>query len=438
MFSVKQIASHWPTLLSLLVATLVWCWPAKPVWQVETTDQLLGFAHDNRSVLTISRTEPASPPRYPVINLRDLKTGQILDSVSVLLDGVTRNTHVTLTSDRQRLLVHTPGDDEAPQTDYFIMDAKTGKQLAGPLPEVGHIFPNAFSIDGRWLWAYHQTASPDEEMQDVDVVSASSGKTVIQLPSDEIRFPRTCHFSNDGNRVAVLWIAKEESTEIASQIQLLEVPSGREIRRMELPVGQWTRFCSWDDHTMTLELEIADGTAGVFRRCRTFHLASPTLSEGIDQPLLSGYSSNPDKDGDGVFDDQPYGQTWWEEGPGWLAYVTAETIPVTDLEAAMLRIDRLIGTRLYTKKRGDHRLSVRRIDPATGKTVSQTPRISRRSSPSISDDGQWMAISVENGIELWPLLPSPRWPWALAAGLSTGVSLYWLRKRGRSKKSNSI
>jgi len=39
---------------------------------------------------------------------------------------------------------------------------------------------------------------------------------------------------------------------------------------------------------------------------------------------------------------------------------------------------------------------------------------------------------------LWPLLPSPRWPWALAAGLSTGVSLYWLRKRGRSKKSNSI
>ncbi|MEI8383037.1 MAG: hypothetical protein WCJ09_23145 [Planctomycetota bacterium] len=398
MLSVKQfqIARLWPILLSLLVAIVIWCWPAKPVWHVKSTDQLLGFCHDGQSVWTISTTEPGTTPQHAVLNFRDVKSGQITDSVPAILDGVTRNSHVSLSSDRKKLLVgNRGGDDETPQTDYFIMDARTGKQLSGPLPEVEHIFPDAFSIDGRWLWAYHKTSSPDEELQDVDILSVASGETVIQLPSDEIRFPRTCRFSKDGNQVAVLWIAKEESTDAVSQIRLLEVPSGREIRCLELPSGQWERFHSWDDRAMTLEFNVSDGNAGHFRRCRAFDLTSPTLSSGIDQPLLSGYSSNPDKDGDGFFDDKPYGQTWWADGPGWLVYVTSETIPITDFEATLSRIDKLIGTRFYNTKRGDHRLTVRRIDPVTGRTISQMPNISQGRGPSFSDDGQWIAVSVK-------------------------------------------
>lgn len=440
MISVKQfqIARLWPILLSLLVAIVIWGWPAKPIWHVKSTDQLLGFGHDGQSVLTNSTTEPGTTPQHTVLNIRDLKSGQIADSVPVILDGVTQSSHVSLSPDRTKLLVSNQGGDgEASRTDYFILDARTGRRVSGPLPDVAHIFPEAFSIDGRWLWAYHKTASPDEELQDVDIFSVASGETVIQLPSDEVRFPRTCRFSNDGNQVAVLWIPKEESTDIASQIRLVEVPSGREIRCLELPAEQWERFHSWDDHAITLEINVSDGNAGYFRRCRTFDLTSSTLSGGIDQPLLSGYASNPDKDGDGFFDDKPYGQTWWADGPGWLVYVTSETIPVTDFEATLSKIDKLIGTRFYTTKRGDHRLTVRRIDPVTGRTMSQTPNISQGRGPSFSDDGQWMAVSVKDGIELWPLLPSPRWPWAIAAGLTTAFASHLFQRRIRSKLSNS-
>lgn len=423
-----QIARLWPIVVSLLVTIKIWCWPTRLIWYVKSTDQLLGFGHDGQSVLTISTTEPGTAPKHAILNFRDLKSGQITESVEVILDGVTSNSHASLSPNRKMLLASNPGgDDEAPRSEYFIMDARTGKQLSGPLPEVEQIFPDAFSIDGRWLWASHKTSSPDEELQDVDILSVASGEAVIQLRSDESRFPRTCRFSKDGNQVAVLWIAKEASTDIASQIRLVEVPTGREIRCLELPAGQWVRFHSWVDHVMTLEFNVSDGNAGDFRRCRAFDLTSPTLSSGIDQPLLSGYSSNSDKDGDGFFDDKPYGQTWWVDGPGWLVYVTSETIPVTDLEATLSRIDKLIGTRFYTTKRGDHRLTVRRIDPVTGRTVSQTPNISQGRGPSFSDDGQWMAVSVKNGIELWPL-PSPRWPWAIAAGIAALMTCLFRRR----------
>jgi len=428
----RCIACRWPILFGLLVAIVIWFWPIKAVWRIETTDRLLGFGGGGRSVLTISASEDGSEPAH--LQQRDVTTRQITASVEIRLDAVKRNSDMRVSADRKALLIGNrgPDDSEDPQTDYFIVDAITGNRRAGPLNDVEHINPISFSKDGRWLWVYHKADNPDAGLQEIDLLSATTGELVLGLRPDEDRNPWSCCFSDDGNRVAVLWRAKEDATDIACQIRLMDVPSGRESRRIELPAGDWNLIHRWDDHSMILVLNIPDGNLGYFRRCREFDLSSPTLSEGIDKPLLSGYASNPDKDGDGFFDDKPYGQTWWADGPGWLAYVASETIPITNWERTLSCVDSWIGTRLYRTKKSHRQLSVRRVNPVSGWTISRIPNISHGWQPDFSDDGRWIAIETNGGLELWDTLPPPRWPWALGAGVIATLALNPLRRPFRS------
>ena len=204
----------------------------------------------------------------------------------------------------------------------------------------------------------------------------------------------------------------------------MDVSSGREDRRFDLPKSKWQRIDQWNDRSMILEINVPDGDAGYFRRSREFELSSSTLSESIDKPLLSGYVLN-------VVDGQPHGQTWWEDGPGWLIYVTSESIPVTNWQATLSRVDRVLGTRLL-QTQGDQRLKVRRVNPVSGWAFREIPNISFGWQPHFSDDGRWLAVEARGGIELWDTLPPPRWPWAFGAGVFTACGAAFLRRHSRS------
>ena len=76
-------------------------------------------------------------------------------------------------------------------------------------------------------------------------------------------------------------------------------------------------------------------------------------------------------------------------------------------------------------------MSVRRVDPVSGWTISQISNIPFGWQPHFSDDGRWLAIEARGGIELWDTLPAPRWPWAIGWGLATTFGILFIRRRFR-------
>ena len=434
-------------LLGLLVALVIWHWPAGPVWRVETTEKVLGFSRDGSAVLTLLTQEPDEDGEAAVLRYREIATGQLAVPTKLQIKWRGTDSDTRLSEDQKTLLVATvrpftidtgetpPDEDDSNDVgpDYLLVDVATGEPRGDYLTEIDHINPGSFSKDGRWLWVYRKANDSDNRMHEIDIRSTSTGEVVLGLRPDERRYPWSCRFSKDGNRVAVLWQPTNPKSDV-SQIRLTDVSSGREDRRFDLPAGKWQSIHQWDDRSIILEINVPNGEAGYFRRCHEFDLSSSVLSAGIEKPLLSGYVSNPDANGDGFFDDKPYGQTWWEDGPGWLIYVTTESIPMTNWQATLSRVDSVLGTRLLQRK-GDQRLNVRRVNPVSGWTITEIPNISFGWQPRFSGDGRWMAIEVKGGIELWDTL-QPRWPWAIGAGMVTALGAVFLRRRFRRVPSN--
>lgn len=418
-------------LLGLLVALVVWYWPTGAVWRVETTEKALGFSLDGGTVLTLS----ASQDGLTAASLlhRDVASGQLTNSVKLHLDPITIGTEKRLSPDRKTLLVGIAAPSAWPHN-YFV-DTTSGKPRAGPMTEMGHINPDSFSKDSRWMWVYHKPSQPGNRFHEVDIVSAVTGETVIALRPESERTPWSCRFSDDGDRVAVLWRPSSEANDVTSvngftrQVRLMDLASGREVRRFDLPVGKWQTIRNWDDRAMVIECKVDDGDMGCFLRCHEFDLASssnPPLGREI--PLLSGYVDHV------IEGRRSYGQTWFERGPGWLIYVTADSISVTNWQAAQSRVDSVLGT-AFLQTRGDQKFRVRRVDPVSGWTISQISNIPFGWQPRFSDDGRWLAIEARGGIELWDTFPPLRWPWAIGAGAATAFALVLLRRWFRGASS---
>lgn len=199
----RFIAGRWPMLLGLLVAIIVWFWPAGLVWRVETTEKLLGFSLDGRNVLMLLVTDDGKEPSR--FQQRAVASGQLTGSTGLQLDPVALDWDVRLSPDRKMLLVSNRDSGRLGwPIDYYFVDAATGKPRVGPLIELRHINPGSFSKDSRWLWVYHKTNNP-RALDEIDILSTTSGDVVLGLRPEQDLYPWSCRFSEDGNRVAVLW-----------------------------------------------------------------------------------------------------------------------------------------------------------------------------------------------------------------------------------------
>ena len=108
----RFITGRWPMLLGLLVALVIWRWPAGPVWRLQLAEQLLGFSHNGRTVLTFVPPE-SNPGDKAHLLLRDVGSGRLISLTKLQLKSSWMDTDLRLSDDRKTLLVSSvqPSDD---------------------------------------------------------------------------------------------------------------------------------------------------------------------------------------------------------------------------------------------------------------------------------------------------------------------------------------
>jgi hypothetical protein len=298
---------------------------------------------------------------------------------------------------------------------YCVNHADDGRKLAGPF-ESDH-WVVSYSQDGRWCCA------SKDKLKGLAVIDTGTAETVLRLSPLADRYPWATAFSPDGQSVAVHWrpVAKGDRHVVA----IYELPSGREIRRLDLPERPWQRINSWEsDDRLYAEINEPDsnGPRSYFRRTFSFNVSDADFGAERMEPLRAGHVA-----GNGR-------QTYWDTGDGWVAHLTTlspdEGPP---LRKATEWIDRKFGTSLTAKYTSSVR--IRMLDSANGSIRCEVPQAA--SGCTFSQDGRWIA-SAGNAVEVWSVPPPRQALWSTVAGLATfGTILAVGRRRSRAGLNSS-
>jgi hypothetical protein len=321
--------------------------------------------------------------------------------------------------------------------DWYLYDAVSGQRRAGPIARVAWIAPKAFSEDGRWFWGRRGDPQGGLDATEGAVVfSAATGDLVLDLLDRDGMRAGMCFFAPDGETVAVVWVTPgQPPRDTRHTIQIIDLPSGQERCRLNLPPSEWEWFDKWDGRLLWAveRLPGEQAPAGVphnsfvqlpavpaFRlKCWAFDLSPGGMGEGIEQPLLLGRTSG------------PAGSSYWQEGPGWAAYfqlVPPEAQGTADGWWSPL-MARLVGKR----DPAPMRVTVRVADPASGATRYEFPRPMGYPC-AIAPDGRRLACAGgSHSVEVWDADPWPRWPGAVAAGVAAAAGVLALGWRRRAK-----
>jgi hypothetical protein len=238
-----------------------------------------------------------------------------------------------------------------------------------------------------------------------DVVATVGGRGRIW--ADDVSF------APDGSSAAVLLHSHGTSTPTASvsawtrrpskdwraAILLVDLPSGKALRWLNLPRRPWTYIRRWDGRRLEMVASLDDAPRGFgLEWCFIFDLLQDPVSE-----TKEGDTDRVDK----------------FQGPGW----RAEFDPEAPLLAGTLGfwyaswIDPLLRKVGIVRQDTDGHYMVRIVDSKTGGTQREM------SSPvpwplMFSPDGRRMVCpAVGEGVEVWDTDPPPRWPWIAGAGI---------------------
>jgi hypothetical protein len=240
----------------------------------------------------------------------------------------------------------------------------------------------------------------------IDIVDMGTGRQVIQLRDRNIDTVIDCCFSRDGNAAAVHWRKGSESA-TRDSIRIIEVPSGRELRRFDLPVRSWHHVNEWVENRLYLEADVPGGASGYYlRESYSFDLTANAIGDGRPEPLLSGRSD---------------GETYWDHGSGWIVHISLGPREIKKWEEWLEWLARKLGTTFQAERPLCNR--VRFLDPDSGRLRYELPS-SMKYPCIISHDGKRVASIEPRGIlEVWDADPSPRWPWAVTAGIAGAVPI---------------
>src|SRR5262249_8429255 len=142
------------------------------------------------------------------------------------------------------------------------------------------------------------------------------------------------HFwAPDGESVAVDWVVGPRKEEKLDQhnIQVVELPSGRERHRFAVPHNMEIK--SWDGRRLeTIGTGYAESrNEYVFHSTFYFDLAEDPVGDGVEDPLLCGNWDEVET-------------TWWKEGPGWVAFF--HEVRPSDLSANFRVLRNLLGAKV--------------------------------------------------------------------------------------------
>ncbi|MCI0640898.1 MAG: hypothetical protein L0Y72_13605 [Gemmataceae bacterium] len=407
-------------LVGIAAAAAAWHWPHGPLWRSGPhAGRLHHFSPDSRLLITTRIPFVDGWYTNPVVYRWNVETGKLLSRVEMPC-GNPKCLRVVSASGDGRLALVGEGKwmDKRHLNfatgEWFLHDGLTGARKAGPIKGVA--YAGRFSPDGRWFVG--DFGDPDaglEGLGESAIFSAGTGELVYD--------GGTGLFASDGSSVMVFNKAKEPRGSFEPRwAKVIELPSGRELRRFDLPKRSWLRFDEWDGRRL-LAVIIEKDAAGkeIWRRC-VVDLSGDNPGEPVDDPLAY------------CLRDRFTLPAGWDDGPGWLAYFThvKPSPPPTGVGAWFERLRNWLG--LSRPFADGIRANVRFVDPRTGATRYELPH-PLMITILFSRDGRYVACTsdVEEGIEVWDANPS-NWPKAIKAGvLASAVILAWRFWRARRR-----
>jgi hypothetical protein len=249
----------------------------------------------------------------------------------------------------------------------------------------------------------------------LDIIATATGRKIVQLRNGEEENPVNCCFSPDGNAAAVQCLRGSTTA-----VRIIDLPSGREVRRFDLPIRMWQPMNEWVGDRLYAGIEVPTGPKGYLRQTYSFDLTAESIGDGRPEPLLGS-----------TVDGQKF-HTYWCRGPGWVAHWSSgrET-----WEEWIERVSTRIGIKFRAGHGQDNVLRFLNADSGRLRYEFPTPV---KFPCAISGDGRRLAwVGFFGVVEVWDVDPPARWPWALITGtVGAGSILIFGRWRSRRLRQN--
>jgi hypothetical protein len=421
--SLRPVRRRWlilATLAGLAAAAAVGVWAGGPRWHSVAFGPGfdLGFSRDGSELLTSHGLEPGPDGRFdPRIVRWDAVTGRPLGATPLVWEGprivpapgVPNRLYVTHVPGGERLLVGSIVPGTVPCVEYYVHDAATGRKTAGPFRS--DRFVHACSPDGRWC------AAEGDGMKGRAVVSTATGETVLYLAPRLDYFPQSVVFSPKGDRAAVHWWPADATDR--HFVQVYDLPSGREGRRLDLPPRPWQWIKEWSADRLYIEARETDSHVplAIFWRVYSFSLADDDFGTMRTEISWTRRFTR------GMY-------TSLETGPGWVAHIDPMKPDLPRWRQWLEWTGRKVGLSVGQSPPVAYR--VRFLDPDTGAVKTELPLVGYPW--AIAPNGRWVAtIHPERGVEVWAVGGVPPWVWAAAAGAICGGGVLGLAAFARGR-----
>ncbi len=247
----------WAILGACIAAAVALFWPVRPLWMWldSTPGSVQYYSQDGQWLYTVHIPEPGQLPYICQLNAA---TGELVKRI--LLEGLVRKGtpgvfefDIRLSRDARTVFVGTQSAIGRDIDTWHLYDAQKGKRTSEAIMNVAHFNPEADSLNGRWFWTIHGIRGRSNHDDGVDIHSIETGQCILELRPNKDMHPRSIHFHPTNDQALVFWTNGKEH----SYYQLIELPSGKEIKRFTLPTllpGQrWRGIDSWEGDTLWSE-----------------------------------------------------------------------------------------------------------------------------------------------------------------------------------------
>jgi hypothetical protein len=304
---------------SIVAAGFVYGWPVGPLWRAgPDAGRLDGFSSDGRIIVTTRVQYQKSPE----VRRWEATTGKLLSNVEMQCSDAKSLKDAWPSNDGSMVLVGegkpvTPSVASFETGIWFLHDGITGKRLLGPFPDVASFGGrHAFSADGRWFRGLRgDPGGGYKSLSGPDVFSTDTGKLVFRQSDKDGMVAGGCMFDPTGRSALLFW-DKKDGDDRWQTVQVVELPSGKEGRLIQLPWRTMVRSQRWDGRFLEMIAREPDKPIGDAQwwSC-TYDLSQEPAEEPAEDPVLQTRVDDAGK------------RINWMNGSNWLIYFHFESRP---------------------------------------------------------------------------------------------------------------
>lgn len=393
------------TFLGALTGATAWMMPRAPLCRIVAVGAHPGgFSPDSR-VLFTSESQlilGASGHLFKLVVCQwDSRTGRLVQKTELpgVGQGITGLVHAS--TDGSQALVGEPQNSF--ESKWYLHEVKSGRRLSGPIPGVSMAPFQPFSPDRHWFIGLSAHVA-NGRFAKVSIHSALTGDQIGSAPGLPGRsVAPECWFAPDSGSVAVLW----HDRTMPGIVQIIELPSGRELHRFTMPKPGSFKVKRWDGRQLvTAARSLVPGTLDEVVQGWRFEATLDGPGEGTADPELRVQASC-----------HFISEYLWHEGPGWVVHVSPHV--ESNLEKTINKCKAWLSDRLSMK------FHVLFADVSLTNLETRKTRFFR-GFPStdgmlFSDDARLLAYPTSDGqIEVWDTDPPSRLPAAMGTGAVVG------------------